>query len=200
MWAGVAQGGLITPVLFILCDDFLKLAPRRFGSPRERHDHHSHAPKPTLLVSYLVSYLNDFQRRLSKRRIASNVSNSTAIIFARAGRRFTQPRTITLFGEPIQWVDTSCNVGMTLDTRFTWSPHIDQVRMRPTQRIGVLGPLLNRMCDSQSGKNFCYTSGSSAPLYIMRVPRGDPAPKPMSRGCKCYNLRVSGSLLLPPDT
>jgi len=44
--------------------------------------------KPTLLVSYLESYLNDLQRWLSEWRIAINVSKSTAIIFARAGRRF----------------------------------------------------------------------------------------------------------------
>jgi hypothetical protein len=43
--------------------------------------------KPTLLVSYLESYLNDLQRWLYDWRIAI-VSKSTAIIFARAGRRF----------------------------------------------------------------------------------------------------------------
>jgi hypothetical protein len=36
---------------------------------------------------------------------------------------------------------------MTLDRRLIWSPHIDQVRKRTAQRIGMLGPLLNRKCD-----------------------------------------------------
>jgi hypothetical protein len=58
--------------------------------------------KPTLLVSYLESYLNGLQRWLSEWRININVSKSTAIIFALAGRRFIQPRPVTLFGEPIQ--------------------------------------------------------------------------------------------------
>jgi len=58
--------------------------------------------KPTLLVSYLESYLNDLQRWLSDWRIAINVSKFTAIIFARAGRRFIQPRPLTLFGAPIE--------------------------------------------------------------------------------------------------
>jgi hypothetical protein len=31
-----------------------------------------------------------------------------------------------------------------LDKWLTWSPHIDQVRKKTAQRIGVLGPLLNR--------------------------------------------------------
>ena len=49
--------------------------------------------------------------------------------------------------EPIQWVDTTRYLGVTLDTRLTWSPHTDQVRKRAAQRMGMLGPLLNRKSD-----------------------------------------------------
>jgi hypothetical protein len=104
MRARVAQGGLISSVIFslyvndmpspshhvelaIYADDTAIIATSR---------------KPTLLVSYLESYLNELQRWLSEWRIASNVSKSTAIIFALAGRRFTQPRPLSLFGEPIE--------------------------------------------------------------------------------------------------
>ena len=58
--------------------------------------------KPTLLVSYMEAYLSNLQRWLSECRIAINVSKSSAIIFARAGRRFIQPRPVTLFGMPIK--------------------------------------------------------------------------------------------------
>ena len=75
------------------------------------------------------------------------VSKSSTIIFARAGRRFIQPRLVTLFGEPIQWVETTRYLGVTLDERLTWSPHIDQVRKKTAQRMGMLGPLLNRKSD-----------------------------------------------------
>jgi len=39
-------------------------------------------------------------------------------------------------------------MGVTLDTRLTWSPLIDQVRKRTVQRMGMLGPLLKRKSDS----------------------------------------------------
>jgi hypothetical protein len=103
--------------------------------------------KPTLLVSYLESYLNDLQRWLSEWRIAINVSKSTAIIFAHAGRRFNQLLPVTLLGEPIEWVDTTRYLGVTLDKGLIWSPHIDQVRKKTAQRLGMLGPLLNRKSD-----------------------------------------------------
>jgi len=58
--------------------------------------------RSALLVSYLESYLNELQPWFSEWRIAFNVSNSTTIIFARAERRFIQPRPVTLFVEPIE--------------------------------------------------------------------------------------------------
>jgi hypothetical protein len=103
--------------------------------------------KPTLLVSYLESYLNDLHRWLGEWRIAINVSKYTTIIFARAGQRFIQPRPVTLFGEPIQWVETTRYLGVTLDTRLAWSPHIDQVKKKTARRIGMLGPVLNKKSD-----------------------------------------------------
>jgi len=149
MRAGVAQGGLISPVL-------VSLYVNNMPSP----SHHvklalyaddttiiATSRKPTLLVSYLESYLNDLQRWLSEWRIAINVSKSTAIIFACAGGRFIQPRPVTLFGELIQWVDTTRYLAVTLDTRLTWSPHIDQVRKRADQMMGVLDPLPNMKSD-----------------------------------------------------
>jgi hypothetical protein len=99
MRAGVAQGRLISPVLFSLYVDM--------PSPSHHVELALYADdtaiiatscKPTLLVGYLESYLNDLQRWLSDWRIATNVSKSTAIIFACAGRRFIQPRPVTLRG------------------------------------------------------------------------------------------------------
>ena len=103
--------------------------------------------KPTLLVRHLESYLNDLQQWLSEWRITINVSKGTAIIFARAGRRFIQSRPVTLFGELIELVDTTRYLGMTLDMGQTWSPHNDHVRKKTAQRMGMLCPLLNRKCD-----------------------------------------------------
>jgi hypothetical protein len=37
--------------------------------------------------------------------------------------------------------------GVTLDTRLTLSPHIDQVRKSAAQKLGMLFPLLNRKSD-----------------------------------------------------
>jgi len=100
MRAGVAQGGLISPVLFSLYvndmpkpsqhDELALYADDMFIIATSR--------TPVLLVSYLHSYLIHLERWLTLWRIAINVSKSSAIIFARAGRRLIQPRSVTLFG------------------------------------------------------------------------------------------------------
>jgi hypothetical protein len=84
--AGVANGGLISPVLFTLYVNDMPSSSHHVDLALYADDNAIIATscKPTLLVSYLESYLNDLQRWLSDWRIAINVSKSTAIIFARA--------------------------------------------------------------------------------------------------------------------
>jgi hypothetical protein len=76
--------------------------------------------------------------------IAINVSKSSTMLFGKTGRRVPQPRPLRLFGEPIEWVDMVRYFGVTLDKRLTWSKPIDHVRKKAAQRLGILGPLLNR--------------------------------------------------------
>jgi hypothetical protein len=45
---------------------------------------------------------------------------------------------------PIQWVETARYLGATLDKRLNWSAHVNKLRKRAAQGLGVLGPLLNR--------------------------------------------------------
>ena len=149
MRAGVAQGRLISPVLFSLYVNDIPSPSHHVELAFYADDTAIIATsrKPTLLVSYLESYLSDLQRYLSEWRIVINVSKRTAIIFSRAGRRFIQPRPVTLFEEPIELVDTTRYLGVTLDKGPTWSPHIYQVRKKTAQRRGMLGPLLNKNSD-----------------------------------------------------
>jgi len=149
MRGGVAQGRLISPVLFSVYVNDMPSPSHHVGLGLYADDTAIIATsrKPTLLFSYLESYFNDLQRWLSEWRIAIDVSKGTAIIFARAGQRFIQPPKLTLFGIPIEWVYRTRYLGVTLDTRLTWKPHIDQVRKRTAQRMGMLGPHLNTKSD-----------------------------------------------------
>jgi hypothetical protein len=142
----VAQGGIISPVLFSLnvndmpspshhvelalyADDTVVIATSR---------------QTALLVKYLETYVSALEWWLSKWKIAMNVSKSSAMLFVKNGWRIPQPQPLRFFGEPIKWFDTARYLGVNLDKLFTWSRHIDQVRKKAVQRLGTMGPLLNR--------------------------------------------------------
>jgi hypothetical protein len=69
-------------------------------------------------------------------------------------------------------------------------PHIDQVRKRAAQKLGMLGPLLNRKRD------LSITNGVLLYKQIIRPMM----PAPMSGSCRCCNPNVFALLLVPPDT
>jgi hypothetical protein len=75
---------------------------------------------------------------------AFNVSKSTAVLIVKAARRIQKPRAVQFLGESIQWIETARYLGVTVHTQLTCSAHVNQVRKKAAQRLGVLGPLLNR--------------------------------------------------------
>jgi hypothetical protein len=204
MRAEVAQDGLMSLVLFSLyANDMPSPSPSQHVELALYADDTAiiaTSRKPTLLVSYLESYLNDLQRWLTERRNAINVSESTAIIFARAGRRLIQPRPVTLFGEPVECVDTTRYLGVTLDTRLNWSPHIDQVRKRAAQRLGMLGPLLNRKSDLSVRNGVLLYKQLIRPMMDYACPAWRSAARTMSGSCRRCNPSVFALLLVPPGT
>jgi hypothetical protein len=104
MRAGVAQGGIFTPVLFSLYVNDLPSPSHHVELALYADDTAVIATsrQPALLVKYLETYLSDIERWLSEWRIAINVSKSSAMLFAKTGRRVPKPRPVQLFGKPIQ--------------------------------------------------------------------------------------------------
>ena len=97
-----------------------------------------------LLVKYLETHLIAFEFWLREWRIVIHVVKSMAVLFSPLRRRIPNPCGLKFLGWEIQWVETARYLGVTLDRGLTWKPHIDQVRRKESQRLGILSPLLNR--------------------------------------------------------
>ena len=113
MWASVAQGGLVSFILFSLCVDI----------PTQSHHVEmalyaddmaimATSRKPVMLISYQKSYLGYPEWWLREWRIAMNVSKSTLMLFAKAGRHNSKPHPVQLSTEPIHWVDGARFLGV----------------------------------------------------------------------------------------
>jgi hypothetical protein len=74
-----------------------------------------------------------------------------------AARSAWQTRPVQFLGEPIQLVQTARFLGVTLDTRLTWSAHVNHMRNTAAERLGMLGPLLKR--------RICLSVGNGVLLY-----------------------------------
>jgi hypothetical protein len=146
MRAGVAQGGLVSPVLFSLYVNDMPVPSRHVKLALYADDTAIIATsrKSALLIRYLETYLSDLERWLREWRIAINISKSNAMLFAKVAWRVPRPRPVEFLGQPIEWVVTARYLGVTLDSRLTWRSHIVQVKKKASQRLGVLGCLLNR--------------------------------------------------------
>jgi hypothetical protein len=134
-----------------------------------RHDHHCYVPSASAVrqIPGDVSR-RDVERWLSEWRISIN-----AMLFFKAGRRISKLRRVKFFGEPIQWFDTARYLGVIFEKRLTWSTHIDQVRKKAAQRLGVLGPLLNRR-SSLSNRNGVLLYIQLIRPMTTRAPSGGP--------------------------
>jgi hypothetical protein len=143
MRAGVAQGGLVSPVLFSLYVNDTH-TPSRHVELAQYADKTAVVATScslSLLVGYLEAYLGRLERWIWDWRIAINVSKSTAILFVKAARRIqkSRPSAVSRRANTV-----GRNSTVTLDTHLTWSAHVNQVGKKVAQRLGVLGSLLNR--------------------------------------------------------
>jgi hypothetical protein len=141
---GVAQGGIVSPVLFSLYVNDMPTPSHHVELPlcADDMDPVATSRRSSLLINYLQAYLCRLQHWLRDWRISINVSKSTEMLFTT--RSIQRPRPIQLPGELIVWVEMARHLELTLNTRLTWLAHINQVRRKTTQILGVLRPLLNR--------------------------------------------------------
>jgi hypothetical protein len=89
---------------------------------------------------------------------------------------------------------------VTLDTRITWSPHIDQVRKRAAHSLGRLGPFLNRKSDLSFRNGILLYKQFIGPVMDYAFPTWRSAARPMSGDYRCYNSNVFALLLVPLGT
>ena len=101
MRAGVAQGGIISPVLFSLYVNNIPTPSRHIELAQYGDDTALVATSkhPALLVKYLETHLSELEIWLREWRIAINVRKSAAVLFMT--RRIPPPRPLRFLGEEI---------------------------------------------------------------------------------------------------
>ena len=98
-----------------VCRHAHTLTPGTAGPLRGRPGHHCHVPQADVTLR-LPGNIPQRPSTVVELMVNRHFSIRTAIILARAGRGFFQRRTVTLFRELIQWINTTRYLD-TLDMR-----------------------------------------------------------------------------------
>jgi hypothetical protein len=75
-------------------------------------------------------------------KIQINASKSTAIIFSL--RRYFTPLPLKFENVPIPWKPSVKYLGVTLDKRLTWGPHLSTKLQLAYQRLSMLFSIINK--------------------------------------------------------
>jgi hypothetical protein len=109
MRAGVAQGGLVSPVLFSPYLNYMPMPSRsvELALYADNPAIIATSRKSALVISCLETYLSVLELWLREWKISIKVSKSNAVLLGEAAWRAPRPRPVKFLGQPIQWDDTA---------------------------------------------------------------------------------------------
>lgn len=143
--AGVPQGSVLGPIMFILyIDKISKIVIKGVNLAAFADDTiaYKHSYRIDTIVNHLQSTTSNCLRYFNKWKIRANEAKTEAIIFTR--RRPIVNSNILINNKSVEWSSSVKYLGVILDTRLTFTKHIDT---QCHKAIGILVkffPLLNK--------------------------------------------------------
>jgi hypothetical protein len=152
---------------------FFSLYVNDITSPLHHVDFSAYADYTIIIATSLTQCSRRLSGVISQRisaviermEIAINISNITAKIFELSRCRVMLLRSVAIFGEPVKLDETTRYLKVTLDKQLTLSLHIDQVRKKTAQKMGILDALLIGKSNLSVRNGFLHYKHSI--LYIL---------------------------------
>lgn len=143
--AGVPQGALLSPLLFIL---YVADMPEPEGSRLYQYADDTalllRGPRLLPLYARTQASLRRLQTYFQDCSMRANPGKSTAICLA---KRRTRPLpALTMAGAPIPWLDTVRYLGLYLDRTLTWGPQVARAASNAQLAFRPVRPLLSHRC------------------------------------------------------
>lgn len=144
--AGVPQGSALSPLLYsIYTSDIPKDRECDLGQYADDTAVSVTGLKANAMIKRLERYLRRLTRYFSRWRVKINPLKTEAIWFTRRRlQRYLPERAVALDGDQIEWKDTVRYLGVHIDKRMTFGPHVLQVLKKTHSLIKTLYPLIGR--------------------------------------------------------
>ncbi|GFX24410.1 hypothetical protein TNCV_992261 [Trichonephila clavipes] len=106
----------------------------------------------SVVISNLQHYISSLELWLNDWKIKVNASKSACLMFTRRSRLPVGLTPVTIFGQPVPWVNVARYLGLFLDAKLTFAYHIEQTRKKALVHAMPEGANL------RSGTKFCSTN------------------------------------------
>lgn len=141
--AGVPQGSIVGPVLFLDYLNDIPVQPRTniacfaddTASFTSSSDIDLVIGRLQLSVELLLAYFTKWKLKI-------NTSKTEAIMFTR--KRTPPSRTLKIGNHSIAWSRSVKYLGTTLDTKLNWTENISKLSVKGAKALNALNPVLNR--------------------------------------------------------
>ncbi|GFT59766.1 hypothetical protein TNCV_4783291 [Trichonephila clavipes] len=103
----------------------------------------------SVVISNLQHYVSSLELWLNDWKIKVNASKSACLMFTRRSRLPVGLTPVTIFGQPVPWVNVAKYLGLFLDAKLTFAYHIEQTRKKALAVHAMLKAYLQKeqTCD-----------------------------------------------------
>ncbi|GFX52982.1 probable RNA-directed DNA polymerase from transposon X-element [Trichonephila clavipes] len=159
--SGLPQGSLSSPLLFTLyVNDIPQTDSSHLAMFADDTAVISQNKRFSVVISNLQHYVSSLELWLNDWKIKVNASKSACLMFTRRSRLPVGLTPVTIFGQPVPWVNVAKYLGLFLDAKLTFAYHIEQTRKKRSLFMPCLKGLSPEGANLRSGTKFCSTNPS----------------------------------------
>jgi retron-type reverse transcriptase len=167
--AGVPQGSILSPTLFNIFVADIPKCPSAF-TVQYADDTAiiARSRNPDQLGKKLQNAAEMIEDWYSDWRLAVNPEKSAAVFFQK--RRLTKPPEITMFDRAIPWTREAKYLGVLLDDRLNWDPHINNQVAKASAMISSLYPMFCRNSKLSTDNKLLLYKSTIRPMMTYASP------------------------------
>jgi ribonuclease HI len=142
MREGVPQGGVVSPTLFLVyINDIVSSVPRHVSNTLHADDFAVWASETSTgtATHRIQTTINRVSSWTNTWALNINTLKTTATLFSLSTSK--EKISLKLDNQQVPQVDTPTFLGVTLDTRLTWKPHIETMEQRTVKKLSLMKKL-----------------------------------------------------------